>query len=99
MWKDGRPIELIDSTLTDSCRLHQWTRCVHVGLLCVQEGATDRPDMSEVISMLSNETLPLPPPKRPAFFTGKGESTANSREQKQTDYSENGLSITTMAAR
>lgn len=98
LWKDGRQIELIDSTLTDSCPLHQWSRCVHVGLLCVQEGATDRPEMSEVISMLSNE-MPLPTPKQPAFFTGKGESKANSRKQKQTEYSKNGLSITTMTAR
>ena len=38
-----------------------------MGLLCVQESAIDRPSMSDVISMLANETVPLPAPKQTAF--------------------------------
>jgi hypothetical protein len=38
-----------------------------VGLLCVQEFAADRPTMSNVISMLTNETMSLPTPKQIAF--------------------------------
>ena len=43
-------------------------RFIHVGLLCVQDQATDRPTMLDVVSMLSNETLQLPPSKQTAFF-------------------------------
>ena len=42
-------------------------RCIHVGLLCVQEFAKDRPTVSVVISMLKSEILDLPHPKQPAF--------------------------------
>jgi len=48
-----------------------WTmRCVwlHVGLLCVQHHAEDRPTMLSVVLMLISEGR-LPPPKKPAFFT------------------------------
>lgn len=42
-------------------------RCIHVSLLCVEEGAIDRPTMSDVLSMLTNESMPLPLPKKPAI--------------------------------
>ncbi|XP_065635619.1 G-type lectin S-receptor-like serine/threonine-protein kinase CES101 [Quercus suber] len=46
-------------------------RCIHVGLLCVQDHALDRPTMIDVVSMLSNEALQLSPPKQPAFFINR----------------------------
>lgn len=42
-------------------------RYINVGLLCVQESAADRPTMSDVVSMLDNESVVLPSPKQPAF--------------------------------
>lgn len=39
--------------------------CLHIGLLCVQEFAKDRPDVSTVISMLNGEVSDLPCPKVP----------------------------------
>ncbi|KAK1556929.1 hypothetical protein Q3G72_014808 [Acer saccharum] len=39
---------------------------VQVGLLCVQDNAKDRPSMSNVVFMLSNETV-LPSPKKSSF--------------------------------
>lgn len=64
-------MELKDSTLGDSCAKNEFMRIIHVSLLCVQEGATYRPTTSDVISMLNNETMVLPAPTRPAFFTGR----------------------------
>ena len=52
-------------------RKEEILRCIHVGLLCVQERAMDRPTMSEVVSMFNNETMILPSPKQPAFFSGR----------------------------
>ncbi|WOH16596.1 hypothetical protein DCAR_0936154 [Daucus carota subsp. sativus] len=45
-------------------------RLIHVGLLCVQESAADRPTMSDVLLMFSNEHSQVVPPKRPAFTSG-----------------------------
>jgi len=39
-----------------------------MGLLCVQDQATDRPTMADIASFLSNDTMQLPQPKQPAFF-------------------------------
>ncbi|CAN6684245.1 unnamed protein product [Malus baccata var. baccata] len=69
LWKEGAGIELMDPTLTDSCVQDQFLRCVHVGLLCVEENAGERPTISNVISMLTNESVVLPMPTKPAFFT------------------------------
>lgn len=43
-------------------------RCINIALLCVQEKATDRPTMSEVIAMLSGEYMTLAEPNQPAHF-------------------------------
>ena len=68
MWKDERWIELLDTTLDTESHKLQMMRCVNIALLCVQENAADRPTMSEVVAMLSIESMTLPEPKHPAFF-------------------------------
>ncbi|CAK9153262.1 unnamed protein product [Ilex paraguariensis] len=94
LWKEGAALELKDPILGDSCTEHELLRTIHVGLLCVQESATDRPTMSEVISLLGNETMPSVAPKQPAFFTGKNVLNSASHE-----CSVNGLSISITEAR
>ncbi|KAH7544245.1 hypothetical protein JRO89_XS15G0135500 [Xanthoceras sorbifolium] len=68
LWKEDRPMELIDDNLGDSCPQFEVLRCIHVGLLCVQQRPEDRPNMSSVILMLGSESS-LPQPKQPGFFT------------------------------
>lgn len=70
LWREGRGLELMDP-LVESHSEQQLLRCLHVGLLCVQEFAVDRPTMSDVISMLTNESFPLPSPKQAAFTTSR----------------------------
>ncbi|PIM98813.1 Serine/threonine protein kinase [Handroanthus impetiginosus] len=100
LWIEGRAMELIDPTLDVSNHKNEIIRCINVGLLCVQDGAMDRPSMTEVISMLTNESLQLPEPKQPAFFVG---STSTREEQEKQVTLEkpctNGLSISDMAGR
>ncbi|GLT46118.1 hypothetical protein SLA2020_198980 [Shorea laevis] len=76
LWTDDRGLELIDPTLDEFCPHDQILRCIHISLLCVQDHAVDRPTMSDVVSMLSNETLSLPEPNQPGFFI----TTANVKE-------------------
>ncbi|CAN6689043.1 unnamed protein product [Malus baccata var. baccata] len=71
LWKEATVLELMDPTLGDSCIKDQLLRCVHVGLLCAEENAANRPTMSDVLSMLTNQSTPLPLPEKPAFFTGR----------------------------
>lgn len=64
---EGKGLEIVDSLLVEAYPTHEVLRCVHIGLLCVQEQATDRPTMAEIVFMLGNETT-LPPPNKPAFI-------------------------------
>jgi len=67
LWTEGRALDIVDSTLSQSYSAALVLRCIQIGLLCVQENAADRPSLSEVVFMLGNET-PLSPPQKPAFL-------------------------------
>ncbi|GJS72440.1 G-type lectin S-receptor-like serine/threonine-protein kinase [Tanacetum coccineum] len=69
LYKEDRSIELICESIRDSCVISEVVRSIHVGLLCVQHLAKDRPTMLSVLLMLVSDSV-LPPPKQPAFFTG-----------------------------
>ncbi|KAL0542885.1 hypothetical protein IC582_017966 [Cucumis melo] len=66
-WMAGTISNIIDSTLTVGSRI-EMIRCIHIGLLCVQENVTNRPTMTTVVMMLSTSSLTLPMPSKPAFF-------------------------------
>ncbi|GJW57558.1 putative receptor-like protein kinase [Tanacetum coccineum] len=68
-WRNGTPLDMIDPTLkTGSGSLRDTIRCIHIGLLCVQENVVDRPTMASVVLMLNSFSLTLPLPSGPAFF-------------------------------
>ncbi|GLT37913.1 hypothetical protein SLA2020_121960 [Shorea laevis] len=77
LWTSGRPLELMDPGLRDISSANEMLRYINVGLLCVQERATDRPTMSSVVSMLSNELTILPSPKEPAFSNVRSVENSN----------------------
>nr|XP_043639775.1 G-type lectin S-receptor-like serine/threonine-protein kinase At4g27290 [Erigeron canadensis] len=66
-WMNGRGLELIDPSMTDVSNPLLAVKCINVGLLCVQENMNDRPTMSEVVVMLSNETATISLPQKPPF--------------------------------
>ena len=68
MWNADNIASLIDPEISNPSYNADIMRCIHIGLLCVQELARDRPTMTTVISMLNSETANLPPPKQPAFI-------------------------------
>ncbi|KAK4389158.1 G-type lectin S-receptor-like serine/threonine-protein kinase [Sesamum angolense] len=72
LWGKGCALEIMDPALRASCIADQVQRCIHVGLLCVENHAVDRPTIEDVISMLKNETTSLPMLKNPAFIAGNG---------------------------
>ncbi|KAK2995333.1 hypothetical protein RJ640_001855 [Escallonia rubra] len=98
LWKEGNALKLQDPAAGDVC-VNQLLKTIHVGLLCVQESATDRPTMSVVSSMLSSDTMQLPAPKQPAFFTGRTWLKSTPDESKSKEISANNVSITEMETR
>ncbi|GMY32380.1 putative receptor-like protein kinase At4g00960 [Fagus crenata] len=66
-WKDGTTSNLVDPTLKDVSTI-EIMRCIHIGLLCVQENVADRPTMASIVLMLNSYSMTLPIPSQPAFF-------------------------------
>ncbi|KAL3523552.1 hypothetical protein ACH5RR_016386 [Cinchona calisaya] len=66
LWIQRKTMNLVDPKLRDTSNEMQIQRYVHVGLLCVQASAIDRPDMSTVLSMLNSEIAELPRPISPS---------------------------------
>ncbi|XP_028194656.1 G-type lectin S-receptor-like serine/threonine-protein kinase At4g27290 isoform X2 [Glycine soja] len=98
LWTEDRPLELIDINLHERCIPFEVLRCIHVGLLCVQQKPGDRPDMSSVIPMLNGEKL-LPQPKAPGFYTGKCTPESVSSSKTCKFLSQNEISQTIFEAR
>ncbi|CAI9090993.1 OLC1v1025903C1 [Oldenlandia corymbosa var. corymbosa] len=67
LWNENQVVNLAFTEGLNPSAEMEILRCVHVGLLCVQESADDRPNMSAVLSMLNSEIRDLPPPKLPAY--------------------------------
>ncbi|XXG69392.1 hypothetical protein AAC387_Pa06g2276 [Persea americana] len=72
LWNEGRGLEVLDPLMLESCSTSEALRWIHIGLLCVQEDAADRPTMSTIVVMPGSENVTLPQPTRPAFSVGRG---------------------------
>uniref|UniRef100_A0A2N9I0T6 Protein kinase domain-containing protein n=1 Tax=Fagus sylvatica TaxID=28930 RepID=A0A2N9I0T6_FAGSY len=66
-WKDGTTSNLVDPTLKDVSTT-EIMRCIHIGLLCVQENVADRPTMASIVLMLSSYSMTLPIPSTASIF-------------------------------
>uniref|UniRef100_A0ACD5ZQP0 Uncharacterized protein n=2 Tax=Avena sativa TaxID=4498 RepID=A0ACD5ZQP0_AVESA len=68
LWEEGRWFDVVDATLLTKSNLVKMMRHINIALLCVQENASDRPTMAEVISMLNSDSMILVEPMQPAYF-------------------------------
>ena len=98
LWNEGTVLGLMDPSLKGLCPHNEFIRNVHIGLLCVQEQAYNRPTMSSIVLMLTTEAYNLPEPKRPAFSVGSFTSDQG-RDFGVDGSSENGLTISVFGPR
>lgn len=99
LWQENKFLELVDECLEDTWIESEVKRCIHVGLLCVQKFAEDRPVMSSVIFMLGTEGTILPEPKEPGFFVGISSDRVRNFTSPGTVSEGNKMSITDLEAR
>lgn len=85
---------LFDPAISEPCHEKDIMRCVHIGLLCVQEMAKDRPDVPTIISMLNGEISNLPNPKSSKYANITNDITS-SEHSFPVDY----ISITSVSGR
>ncbi|KAL5576576.1 hypothetical protein UlMin_018275 [Ulmus minor] len=97
LWSNNKGIELVDEALAGLVSSPEVLRCIHVGLLCVQDHAEDRPSMSDVVFMLSNET-DRPQPKQP-IYTFQSSGKHELQPQNQSQFSVNAATISLIEGR
>ncbi|KAL9236695.1 hypothetical protein vseg_011331 [Gypsophila vaccaria] len=68
LWNENEALNLIDTELGDNFERGEVLKCIQIGLLCIQEKATDRPRMTSIVAALNGQAISLPPPKPPHFF-------------------------------
>ncbi|XP_034680437.1 cysteine-rich receptor-like protein kinase 25 isoform X3 [Vitis riparia] len=78
LWREGKGLELVDPAVRDPHSTTQMLRCIHVALLCLQT-SDERPEISDVCSMLNSQTGDLPNPNPRPFGLG----TTGDREGKK----------------
>ncbi|KAL6651964.1 hypothetical protein ACP70R_010889 [Stipagrostis hirtigluma subsp. patula] len=99
LWKDGKAMDLVDSSLVKSCSPTEALRCIHIGLLCVQDNPNNRPLMSSVLFMLENETTELSVPKQPVYFSQRYSGAQEMGENTNSSMNSNGLTVTILEGR
>ncbi|XP_057790625.1 G-type lectin S-receptor-like serine/threonine-protein kinase SD1-1 [Salvia miltiorrhiza] len=99
LWKEKSIMKMMDECLMATCVESQVTRCIHVGLLCVQNFAEDRPIMPSVVLMLASDGALLPEPNEPGYYTN-GSCSPSRSSKSPCIKSENGtLTFTDLEAR
>ncbi|XP_059436884.1 G-type lectin S-receptor-like serine/threonine-protein kinase At1g11330 [Corylus avellana] len=99
MWNADNLVAVTDPIIREPCFEKEILRCIHVGLLCVQEFANDRPSVSIVISMLKSEIVDLPLPKQPAFTERQIAPDASSSQHNPSKCSVNNVTVTMVQGR
>jgi hypothetical protein len=102
-WRDGTSMEWLDPNSEDSYSRNEVTRCLHIGLLSVQDNPADRPTMASIVVMLSSYSVTLASPQQPASFLStrteqsmplKEWASSHQSTSKSTPWSVNEASIT-----
>ncbi|KAL0738826.1 hypothetical protein Bca4012_015036 [Brassica carinata] len=68
LWSNGTALHLVDPIIIDNFQNSEVVRCIHIGLLCVQEDPVERPTFSTIFVMLTSQTVTLPVPRQPGSF-------------------------------
>ncbi|KAK3430693.1 hypothetical protein EUGRSUZ_E02444 [Eucalyptus grandis] len=99
LWSEGQPFELIDPLINESCDEGEVLKCIHIGLLCVQEDPADRPAMSLVVHILGGDTITLGRPSQPAFSVGRKVKKLDRFGHTQEASTVNGITLSVVTAR
>jgi hypothetical protein len=99
LWTAENIVALIDPMISEPSFEMEILRCIHVGLLCVQELAKDRPTAYVVVSMLKSEIVDLPRPNKPAFTERQIALDTESSQRSQKISSVDNVTITMVQGR
>ncbi|KAL6653457.1 hypothetical protein ACP70R_009035 [Stipagrostis hirtigluma subsp. patula] len=90
-WSRGSVPQLMDGCPVEELRPQEFLRCVHIGLLCVQQDPQLRPVMASVVALLNSRTITLPAPTAPAL------AVPNERERTRVAARQNSINVVTVS--
>ncbi|KAL1368240.1 hypothetical protein HN51_022381 [Arachis hypogaea] len=99
LWNENNIISLTDPEIMDPCFEKSILRCIHIGLLCVQELTKERPTISTVVLMLISEITHLPPPGQVAFVHKQKLHSSESSQKSHQSSSNNNVTLTELEGR
>ncbi|XP_024636255.1 G-type lectin S-receptor-like serine/threonine-protein kinase B120 [Medicago truncatula] len=98
LWNTKRSKELVDACISDLTPNNDViNRCIQIGMLCVQDLASRRPKMSEIVLMLESKSITLPLPMQPLITSIK--RNVNRESPKNAVDDSNDLTITMVEGR
>ncbi|KAL0727241.1 hypothetical protein Bca4012_023334 [Brassica carinata] len=56
-WRGDRALDIVDSVITENVSRNEMMKCINIGLLCVQESVTRRPNMNSVVHWLKSNSV------------------------------------------
>ncbi|KAH6829308.1 hypothetical protein C2S53_011532 [Perilla frutescens var. hirtella] len=96
LWSEDNGLAFADESIASPYFREDIVRCIHIGLLCVQDSPMDRPVVETVVSMLSREAVDLPAPKQPLLAEKWNVSTETGN---RLGYSMNELTLSVLEGR
>ncbi|KAL2495245.1 G-type lectin S-receptor-like serine/threonine-protein kinase [Forsythia ovata] len=99
LWNEGNPVDLLDASLVTPNSASEVLRCIHVGLLCVQQRPEDRPTMSNVLLMLDIQHPVVSQPKQPGFYSERSLVEATSSSTINKPHTSNEITVTLVEGR
>ncbi|KAL2932328.1 hypothetical protein RDABS01_037738 [Bienertia sinuspersici] len=100
LWNENDMLSLIDPTILDPSFKDEIMKCIQLGLLSVQEFPEDRPNVSDLVSMLDAiDVMELPQPTQPGFIQRKAYSSDEVLQNLEEPGSVNHVSLTTFSGR
>jgi len=84
--EEGRLEEIIDIDIGDDLDVEEACRFLKIGLLCTQDAMARRPNMTNVVRMLTGEKrIPVDKITRPAMITDFADLKVSSKEQRSSE--------------
>ncbi|XP_039053838.1 G-type lectin S-receptor-like serine/threonine-protein kinase B120 [Hibiscus syriacus] len=98
-WNEDKAMEIVDPSIRDSCSPSEVLKCIHIGMLCVQDSTTHRPTMAAVVLMLESEAPTFPMPREPTFSSIRSSIDGQLVLDGQEIVSSNNVTVTTITGR
>ncbi|KAL9258679.1 Cysteine-rich receptor-like protein [Drosera capensis] len=69
LWNEGAVLEFVDKEMCENFPCEEVIKCIHIGLLCIQEVPARRPKIGFIIALLNGEAVDIPSPTAPYYLS------------------------------